>query len=53
MRDVNYIGEHAGDRRFKQDGDFSFTNRVASRQGVFDGMDVRYLTPLECEKLMG
>ena len=50
---MNYKGEHANGRRFKQDGDIAFTNRVASRQGVYDGMDIRYLTPLECERLMG
>ena len=53
VRDVNYSGEHAEGRRFKQDGEVSFTNRVASRQGVYDGMDIRSLTPLECERLMG
>ena len=36
-----------------KDGEVSFTNRVASRQGVYDGMDIRSLTPLECERLMG
>jgi len=53
VRDVNFAGEHAKGRRFKQDGDVAFTNRVASRQGVFDGTNIRYLTPLECERLMG
>ena len=53
VRDVNYSGEHAEGRRFKQDGEVSFTNRVASRQGVYDGIDIRSLTPLECERLMG
>ncbi|WP_298339996.1 DNA cytosine methyltransferase [Ferrimicrobium sp.] len=50
-----YMGKarmHIGSRYFW--GNFpAFTNRVSSRNGVFDGMDIRYLTPLECERLMG
>ena len=53
VRDVNYEGEHAQSRRFKTDGEPAFTNRVASRNGLYDGMKIRYLTPLECERLMG
>ena len=53
VRDVNYEGEHAQGRRFKTDGEPAFTNRVASRNGLYDGMKIRYLTPLECERLMG
>ena len=53
VRDVNYEGEHAQGRRFKTDGEPVFTNRVASRNGLYDGMKIRYLTPLECERLMG
>lgn len=43
----------ANGRRVKEDNEPSFTLRAAVRNGVSDGMKVRYLTPLECERLMG
>ena len=40
-------------RRMKSDGEPSFTLTGQDRHGISDGMRVRYLTPLECERLMG
>lgn len=39
-------------RRFKQDGEPSFTLTAQDKHGVFDGYRVRRLTPLECFRLM-
>lgn len=41
------------DRRFKNNGDNSFTLTTQDQHGVFDGNLVRRLTPLECERLQG
>ena len=38
-------------RRFKEDGDPSFTLNTQDRHGVYDGAKIRRLTPLECERL--
>ena len=43
----------ANGRRMKTHDDPSFTLRTGIRNGMTDGMRVRYLTPLECERLMG
>jgi len=40
-------------RRFKTDGEPSFTITGQDRHGVFNGMRIRRLTPTECERLMG
>lgn len=40
-------------RRFKEDGDPSFTLTGQDKHGVYDGMSIRRLTPLECERLQG
>jgi len=40
-------------RRFKENGEPSFTITRQDRQGIFDGKIIRTLTPLECERLMG
>lgn len=40
-------------RRFKTDGEEAFTLTVQDRHGVYDGMKIRKLTPLECERLQG
>lgn len=40
-------------RRFKEDGEPSFTVNTQDRHGVYDGAKIRRLTPLECERLMG
>jgi len=40
-------------RRFKTDGEPSFTLTGQDLHGVFDGYAIRRLTPIECEKLQG
>lgn len=40
-------------RRFKEDGEPSFTLTQQDKHGVFDGMRIRRLTPTECERLQG
>jgi DNA (cytosine-5)-methyltransferase 1 len=40
-------------RRFKDDGEPSFTVTAQDQHGVFDGMKIRRLTPVECERLQG
>jgi DNA (cytosine-5)-methyltransferase 1 len=40
-------------RRFKENGDPSFTLTGQDKHGVYDGMKIRRLTPTECERLMG
>jgi DNA (cytosine-5)-methyltransferase 1 len=40
-------------RRFKENGDPSFALTGQDRHGVFDGISIRRLTPLECERLQG
>lgn len=40
-------------RRFKEDGDPSFTLTQQDKHRVFDGMQIRRLTPKECERLQG
>lgn len=39
-------------RRFKEDGDPSFTITTQDRHGIYDGYSIRRLTPLECWRLM-
>ncbi len=38
-------------RRMKEDGEPSLTVNTQDRHGVYDGMKLRRLTPLECERL--
>jgi len=40
-------------RRFKDDGEPSFTVTAQDKHGVYDGLRIRRLTPTECERLMG
>ena len=40
-------------RRFKKDGDPSFTVTAQDRHGVYNGVEIRRLTPMECERLQG
>jgi DNA (cytosine-5)-methyltransferase 1 len=40
-------------RRFKTNNEPSFTLNTIDRQGVYDGMKIRRLTPVECERLQG
>ena len=46
-------GKRQNGRRFKEDGEPSFTLTQQDKHGVFDGMQIRRLTPLECERLQG
>ena len=40
-------------RRMKDDGEPMFTLTAQDKHGVYDGMTVRKLTPVECERLQG
>lgn len=40
-------------RRFKENGDPSFTLTAQDKHGLFDGVKIRKLTPTECERLQG
>ena len=40
-------------RRFKEDGEPAFTINTQDRHGVYDGLRIRKLTPVECERLQG
>ena len=40
-------------RRFKTDGEPSFTITGQDRHGIYNGTRIRRLTPTECERLMG
>lgn len=46
------INKRQNGRRFKTDGEEMFTLNTQDRHGVFDGIQIRRLTPLECERLM-
>lgn len=39
--------------KFKTDGEPSFTLNTQDKHGVYDGVKIRRLTPLECERLQG
>ena len=47
------IEKRQNGRRFKENGEPSFTITRQDKQGIFDGKIIRTLTPLECERLMG
>lgn len=47
------IEKRQNGRRFKKDGEPSFTLTGQDKHGVYDGMKIRRLTPTECERLMG
>ena len=40
-------------RRFKTDGEPSFTLTCQDQHGIFDGFRIRRLMPIECERLQG
>lgn len=50
---VNRNNRRQNGRRFKTDGEPSFTLTTQDRHGVYDGKNLRMLTPLECERLQG
>ena len=53
VSDVTHPRGRQNGRRVKTSNDPSFTLQRMQRQGVYNGMMIRYLTPLECERLMG
>ena len=49
----NRIKKGQNGRRFKDNNDPSFTLTAQDRHGIYDGANIRTLTPLECERLQG
>lgn len=47
------IEKRQNGRRFKENGDESFTITKTDIHGVSDGIRIRRLTPIECERLQG
>ncbi len=47
------LNKRQNGRRFKTDGEPSFTLTGQDKHGVSDGLEIRRLTPLECERLQG
>lgn len=47
------VNKRQNGRRFKEVGDPSFTLTTQDRHGIYNGIDIRRLTPLECERLQG
>jgi DNA (cytosine-5)-methyltransferase 1 len=47
------IKKRQNGRRFKTNGEESFTLTAQDKHGIFDGIRIRRLTPLECERLQG
>lgn len=47
------LNKRQNGRRFKENGDPSFTLTSQDRHGIFDGYSIRKLTPVECERLQG
>lgn len=47
------LNKRQNGRRFKEDGEPSFTLNTQDRHGIYDGMKIRRLTPVECERLQG
>ena len=47
------VNKRQNGRRFKEDGDPSFTLTGQDKHGVYDGIKIRRLTPTECERLQG
>lgn len=47
------LNKRQNGRRFKKNGEPSFTLNTQDRHGVYDGAKVRRLTPTECERLQG
>ena len=50
---VNRLKTRQNGKRFKTDGEPAFTITSIDRHGIFDGIDIRRLMPVECELLMG
>jgi len=47
------INKRQNGRRFKEDGEPSFTLTGQDNHGIYDGYNIRRLTPKECERLQG
>lgn len=47
------LNKRQNGRRFKENGEPSFTLNTQDRHGIYDGMKIRKLTPVECERLQG
>ena len=47
------INKRQNGRRFKTDGEPAFTLTGQDLHGVYDGVRIRRLTPIECERLQG
>lgn len=47
------VNKRQNGRRMKENGEPSFTVNTQDRHGVYDGVNIRRLTPVECERLMG
>ena len=53
VMDVTRGVKNQNGRRLKSAGDPSFTLTTQGEHGIYDGVDIRRLTPLECERLQG
>lgn len=49
----NRLEKRQNGRRMKEDGEPMFTLTAQDRHGIYDGVRIRTLTPVECERLMG
>ncbi len=49
----NRLKKRQNGRRFKTDGEPSFTLNTQDRHGVYNGEKIHRLTPIECERLQG
>ena len=47
------LNKRQNGRRFKEDGEPSFSLTTQDKHGIYDGKRIRRLTPLECERLQG
>ncbi len=53
VADITHGNARQDGRRIKNPDEPSFTLQATQRQGVMEESKIRYLTPLECERLMG
>ena len=47
------VNKRQNGRRFKENGEPSFTLTAQDKHGIYDGVRIRRLTPKECERLQG
>ena len=50
---LTYLRKNQHGRIIKEHNDPSYTLLRSTKNGTYDGKTIRYLTPLECERLMG